>query len=392
MKNTVILLFVALILSSCGGDGKSLESVLESENLDDIRTKREELVAKQQELNEQLSEIDAVISKLDSVKKLPLVTAFAAQKQTFDHFLEIQGDVDTKKNIVIYPEYNGVLTRIYVKEGDRVRKGQTLASIDDGGLSQQLAQIEVQASLAKTTFERQQRLWEQKIGSEIQYLQAKANYEAQQNAVNQLKAQLGKTRISAPFSGIIDDVMTEQGTVVSAGQTPVIRLVDLSDMYIVADIPESYLGSVTTGKDVAAYFPVLGDTVNAKIRQVGNYIDPSNRTFRVEIAVPNDQKMIKPNLTARLQINDYTNPEAILIPQSVLSENADGEQYVFITKGLNKENEAVATRQIVRTGKTQGDYVEIISGISDGDTIVNEGARSVKDGQTVKILNVSNDE
>jgi RND family efflux transporter MFP subunit len=392
MKKATFLLLLTAIISSCGGDGKSLDSVLENGSLEEIRSKREEFVAKQLELNEQLARIDATISKMDTVKKLPLVTAFTAKKQVFNHFLEIQGDVETKKNIVLYPEYNGVLTRIYVKEGDKVSKGQLLASIDDGGLSQQLAQMEVQSSLAKTTFERQERLWNQKIGSEIQYLQAKASYEAQQNAVNQMKAQLGKTSIRAPFSGIVDDVMTEQGTVVSAGQSPVIRLVDLADMYIQADIPESFLNSVTKGKDVSVYFPVLGDTIAAKIRQVGNYIEPSNRTFKIEVAVPNTNKMIKPNLTAKLNINDYTNSEAILIPQSVLSENADGEQYVYVTSGNNSMNEAIASRRIVKTGKTQGDYVEILSGIMNGDTVVQEGARSVKDGQTVKILNVSGDE
>lgn len=392
MKKVTLLLLLTVIIISCGGDGKSLESILENGSLEEIRAKREEFVAKQLELNEQLAQIDATISKLDTVKKLPLVTAFAAQKQEFKHFLEIQGDVETKKNIVLYPEYNGVLTRIYVKEGDRVTKGQMLAAIDDGGLSQQLAQMEVQASLAKTTFERQERLWNQKIGSEIQYLQAKASYDAQQNAVNQMKAQLGKTLIRAPFSGIVDDVMTEQGTVVSAGQSQVIRLVDLTDMYIEANIPESYLSSITKGKDVSVYFPVLGDTILAKVRQVGNYIEPSNRTFKIEVAVPNNNKMIKPNLTAKLNINDYTNSEAILIPQSVLSENADGEQFVYVTTGRNSMNEAVAKRTIVKTGKTQGDFVEILNGIANGDTIVQEGARSVKDGQTVKILNLNGDE
>lgn len=392
MKKITLILLISAVVVSCGGDGKSLESVLENGSLEQIRAKREEIVSKQREINEQLTQIDAVISKLDSVKKLPLVTAIAAKKQVFNHYLEIQGDVETKKNIVLYPEYNGVLTRIYVKEGDQVAQGQILASIDDGGLSQQLAQMEVQAGLAKTTFERQERLWKQNIGSEIQYLQAKASYQAQQNAVNQMKAQLSKTIIRAPFSGIVDDVITEQGTVVVAGQSAVIRLVDLSDMYIHADIPEGYISSIVEGKDVRIYFPVLGDTIYGKIRQVGNYINPTNRTFKIEVAVPNKDKKIKPNLTAKLNINDYTNSEAILIPQSILSENAEGEQYVFITKGNDGQDEAVAKRIIVKTGKTQGDYVEILSGISNGDTVVKEGARSVKDGQTVKILKVSSNE
>lgn len=392
MKKLTISLILLVVITSCGGDGKSVEAIIESGSLEDIRAKRAELVTQQQEINSQLEEIDAAIAKQDTVKKLPLVTTFKAQSRVFDHFLEIQGDVDTKLNIVLYPEYNGVLTRIYVKDGQQVVKGQLLASIDDGGLSQQLAQMEVQANLAKTTFERQERLWNQKIGSEIQYLQAKTNYEAQQNAVNQMKAQLAKTTIRAPFSGIVDDIITEQGTVVSAGQTPVIRLVNLNDMYISAEIPEVYIGSVSEGKDVEIFFPVLGDTVSARVRQVGNYINPTNRTFKIEVNVPNKNKKIKPNLTAKLKINDYSNPEAILIPQSVLSENANGDQYVYVASNMNGNNEAVAKRTFVNTGKTQGDYVEILEGISNGDTVVQEGARSVKDGQSIKILKVEVDE
>jgi len=392
MKKLTISLLLLIVITSCGGDGKSVEAIIESGSLEDIRAKRAEFVTQQQEINTQLEQIDASIAKLDTVKKLPLVTTFKAQARVFDHFLEIQGDVDTKLNIVLYPEYNGVLSRVYVKDGQKVVKGQLLASIDDGGLSQQLAQMEVQANLAKTTFERQERLWNQKIGSEIQYLQAKTNYEAQQNAVNQMKAQLGKTTIRAPFSGIVDDIITEQGTVVSAGQTPVIRLVNLNDMYISAEIPEVYLGSVSEGKDVEVFFPVLGDTVSARVRQVGNYINPTNRTFKIEVNVPNQNKKIKPNLTAKLKINDYSNPEAILIPQSVLSENANGDQYVYVASNMNGENEAVAKRTFVNTGKTQGDYVEILDGISNGDTVVREGARSVKDGQSIKILKVEVDE
>jgi RND family efflux transporter MFP subunit len=272
-----------------------------------------------------------------------------------------------------------------------VSKGQLLATIDDGGLSQQLAQLEVQETLAKTTFERQQNLWNQKIGSEIQYLQAKTNYEAQKNAVSQLQSQLAKTNIRAPFSGVIDEVITEQGTVVGAGQTPVIRLVNLDDMYIESDIPESFITNVTIGKEVQVYFPILGDTIYSKVRQVGSYINPSNRAFKIEVAVSNNNGHVKPNLTAKLMINDYTNEKAILIPQSIISENAEGQQYVYVTE-IKDNNEAVAKRCIVETGRTQNDMVEIIDGLKDNDILVNEGARNVKDGQTVKILTIIENE
>ena len=158
-------------------------------------------------------------------------------------------------------------------------------------------------------------------------------------------------------------------------------------MYIEVEVPENYLGSVTKGKEVRVYFPVLSDSITTKIRETGNFINPNNRSFKVEIPVPNSNRKIKPNLTAKVQINDYTQENAIMIPQSIISENAEGEQYAFVAKDPNSENEAIAQKVIITTGKTQGPNVEILSGIQDGDQVVKEGARSVKDGQKIKILN-----
>merc|ERR1712173_573016 len=224
---------------------------------------------------------------------------------------------------------------------------------DDGGLSQQLAQLKIQADLARTTFERQKRLWDQNIGSEIQYLQAKSSYEAQQEAVNQLQQQVAKTNVKAPFSGTIDDVITEQGSVVAAGQTQLMRIVNLDDMYIETDVPESYITDVTKGKDVTVTIPVINKTVDTKIRQAGDFVNPANRTFKIEVPVPNKDKDIKPNLTAKLKINDYTNEAALLVPLSIISENGEG----------------IATKVIIKTGKTQGDVIEVLEGIKDGTEI-----------------------
>ncbi len=380
------------MITSCGGDSKSVESIIESNDLDKIREKRTEVISEQTEINLQLKQIDEAITKLDTVKNLPLVTAFQVKQDQFNHYLELQGSVATKKNIILYPEFSGLLTSITVKEGQHVSKGKILGTIDDGGLSQQLAQMEVQLNLAETTFERQKRLWEQNIGSEMEFLQAKANFEGMQNAVNQMSSQVAKTSIRAPFTGIIDDVITEQGTVVSAGMTELIRLVNLDDMYIKAEVPESYLSTISKGKTVEVYFSVLGESLTAEVSQVSNFINPGNRTFSIMINIPNKNKNIKPNLTAKIKINDYTSAKAILIPQSIISENAIGEQYIYIAKRKGDSDEAIASRIIVKTGRTQGDFVEITEGVSHGDTIISEGARSVKDGQSVTILNVEGNE
>jgi len=388
MKNIYSLLIIGLLLASCGGDKKqSVEEIIATDNLEIIRLKRAEIVSQQQEIAEKLKQLDTKIAVLDTSKRIPLITTFTAKQEVFNHYLELQGNVNTKNLLVIYPEYNGVLSRVFVKEGQRVRKGQVLAKIDDGGMSQQLAQAQIQTNLAKTTFERQERLWNQKIGSEMQYLQAKSNYESQTQVVNQLQQQLGKTTVRAPFSGTIDDIITEQGSVVAAGQSQLMLIVNLDDMYIETDVPERYITNVTKNKDVQVEFPILGKTMHAKVRQAGNFINPANRTFKVEVAVPNKDKTIKPNLTAKLKINDYTNEEALLIPQSIISENADGKQYIYIVKNKNENEEGVAERVIIETGKTQGDVIEVLEGIENGSEIIEEGARSVKDGQTVKVIN-----
>lgn len=388
MKHIQLIILTSLLLVACGGDKKknTVESVLETNNLETIRAKRAELVENQEEINAKIKQLDEAIAKIDTVKKVPLITTITAKTEVFNHQLEIQGNVTTKNLLVITPEFNGILTNVYVKEGQKVSKGQLLAKIDDGGLSQQLAQLKIQADLARTTFERQKRLWDQNIGSEIQYLQSKSNYEAQQEAVNQLQQQVSKTSVKAPFSGTIDDVITEQGSVVAAGQTPLMRIVNLNDMYIETDVPESYITDVTKGKDVTVSIPVINKTVDTKIRQAGDYINPANRTFKIEVPVPNKDKDIKPNLTAKLKINDYTNKEALLVPLSIISENAEGEQYLYTIKDKKKNGEGIATKVIIKTGKTQGDVIEVLEGIKNGTEIIKEGARSVKDGQTVKVI------
>ena len=375
---------------SCGGADKkkSVEEILETGNLETIRTKKTELEATQKELTIQISQLDAKIAELQPASKIPLTTSFVAQQSEFKHYLELQGNVTTKSNLVIYPEFSGILEQVLVKEGQVVRKGQILAKISDGGLSQQLAQLEIQADLAKTTFERQERLWNQKIGSEMQYLQAKSTYEAQQKAVVQIQEQIAKTVVTAPFDGTIDDVITDQGSVVAPGQSQLFRIINLNNMYIETDVPESHLKNVVKGKEVIVTFPILGESTTTKIRQAGNFINPANRTYKIEVAVDNKNKVIKPNLTAKLQINDYTNEDAILIPQSIISENAQGQQYIYKISDKNESGEGVAQRVIVETGLTQGDNIEILSGITVGDEIILEGARSVKNNQTVKVIKV----
>ncbi|MEP0213678.1 MAG: efflux RND transporter periplasmic adaptor subunit [Cellulophaga sp.] len=387
MKKIFYILTLTALVTACEDKNTSVESIIATKDIEKIREKKATVSEEHKALEKQMVMLDSAIAVIQGNKNLPLISTLTTKTKVFNHFLELQGNVQTKQNVLIYPEMAGTLQRVYVKEGQKVSKGQILATIDDGGMSSQLAQLKTQAELAKTTFERQQRLWEQKIGSEIQYLQAKTNYEAQVNAIKQAESQLGKSSIRAPFTGIIDNVIKEQGTVVAPGMgSEVFRIVNLSNMYLDVEVPETYIKSIKNGKEAVVYFPILNDSVTTKIRQTGNFINPSNRSFSVEISVPNKNGNIKPNLTAKVRLNDYTNNEAILIPQSVISENANGEQYVYVAE-KTEDNYATAKKKIITTGKSQGPLIEVISGLAANEHVIKEGARTVKDGQKVEILN-----
>lgn len=386
MKKSIILISTAVLLFACGGTKKkSVEDVIATNDLVEIRAKKEAISTLQTTYAEQLELLNAKIAALDTNKKIALVSSFPAKEAVFHHYLELQGNVSTNNLVVIMPEAPGILKTVFVKEGQQVSKGQQLAKIDDGGLAPQLAQMKIQAGLAKTTFERQERLWNQKIGSQIQFLQAKANYEAQDKAVKQVEEQIAKTVIIAPFNGTIDEVITKQGNMVSPGMTQLFRIVNLNEMHVETNVPESHITSVTKGKSVEVELPVLGEKLHAKVTQVGSFINPANRTFRVEIPVSNESKLIKPNLTAKIRINDYTNEKALLIPQSIISENADGKEYLYVIEG-KVNNIGTARKVIIETGQTEGDFIEVLKGIDNGAEIILEGARSIKDGQEVKVI------
>ncbi|UQD55766.1 efflux RND transporter periplasmic adaptor subunit [Flavobacterium sp. K5-23] len=386
MKKNILLTVFSLVLLSCGGDKKnSTEALIEKGDLKELRLKRSEIITEADVLSKELKKIDDAISTLDVNHKETLITTFEAKESVFKHYLELQAAVETKENIVVNAEFGGILTQINVKEGQRVTKGQALGKIDDGGLTQQLAQLEIQAVLAKTTFDRQKNLWDQKIGSEIQFLQAKSTYEAQNKAVLQLKKQMAKTVIKAPFSGIVDEIITEKGSVVGPG-SPLLRVISLGNMYLEAEVPEKYIGSIKRGTEVIVDFPMLNETINTTISLVNNNINPGNRSFKVQIQVPNKSGLIKPNLSSKININDYSNLNVITVPLSIISENADGEQYIYIAEKTGKDNQAIAKKVIVKTGKSQGDLIEILEGLNDGDSIIKEGARSIKDGQKVSII------
>ena len=384
-RTILVICLLSFLMISCGNQqDRNTKDLINEENLEELRQRRRQLGAQQQEIQRELEQISRAIDQLDPARARTLVQIQRIKDTIFKHFTQVQGDVATDQNILIFPETAGVLIEVGVKEGQQVKRGQVLARVEDGGLANELSRLQTQAQLAQTTFERQERLWNQNIGSEIQYLEAKSNYEAAQQMVAQVQTQLNRSTIKAPFSGIIDQVFVEQGEVVSPGQNQLFRLVNLENMYVEANIPEIYLGAVQEGTQVLVRISSIGKDFSGTVDRVGNTIHPGNRTFRAEISIPNEDGMIKPNQIAMLRFNDYTNPQAIVIPEVTIQQDAEGKTLVYVWEPTDG-NSGIAKRTFVETGRIYNGQVEIVDGLVPGQLIITEGSRNLRDGQEVEL-------
>jgi len=374
IKKIITLTLVTVILFSCGGkqNNQSVDDLIKSKDLKAIKEKRALIQV-------DLAKIDEALATLDVKKDEALVSVETIKDTLFNHYLEIQGNVNTKENILVQPEFSGTLTSLNVKAGQHVTKGQTLGVVDDAGMSQQLANAENQYALAKTTFERQKNLWDKKIGSEIQFLQAQTQMISAQKGVAQIKAQLAKTVVKAPFTGTIDEVFVERGQVVSPNAQGLMRIVNLGNMYVSTTVPESYIGKLKVGTEVDVFLASLGKTYKGKVRQVGNFINPNNRSFGIEVAVPNPENLLRPNQVAKLKVIDYVNKKAVVVPTNVIQEDANGNKFVFTATNTNGKT-GTAKKVLVKIGQSSDNVTEILSGLSANDIIVTEGVNTISEG------------
>lgn len=374
MRKILLITAASLSIFSCSKkeNNETIDSLIASKNV-------KELQAKKALIQADLAKIDDALATLDIKKDEALVSVLTVKDTLFNHYLEIQGSVNTKENILIQPEFSGTLTLLTVKAGDHVSKGQILGRVDDAGMSQQLASLENQYALAKTSFERQKNLWDKKIGSEIQYLQAQTQMISAQKGVAQMKAQLAKTVIRAPFTGSIDEVFVEKGQVVSPNVQGLMRIVNLSNMYVSTTVPETYIGKLKVGTEVDVFLTSLGKTYKGKVRQVGNFINPSNRSFGIEVSVPNPENLLRPNQVAKLKVIDYVNKNAIVVPTNVIQEDSEGNKYVYVATNISGKT-GIAKKTIVKLGKSSDNVTEILNGLTAEDVIVTEGANSISEG------------
>lgn len=375
-----------LVLMSCGPEEKSIDEVLENGTQAEIEQKRKTLNTSMLDLKNKLKKLDEKLSEFEEDYTYALVEAMELEPKAFKHYIKILGEATTDENILIYPEFSGNLKDIYIDEGQEVKKGDVLAKIDDGGVSNQLAELKARRDLAKTRFERQKRLWDQNIGSEIQFLEAETAYEQLKNSVEQVENQLKKSVIYAPFNGKIDEIITDRGQVVSPGQTPIFRILNLDQMYVSANVPENYVGSIKVGSEAIVSFGAIEKRFISEVTQVSSNISQNNRNFRVKVAIPDSIEFVKPNLIATLEINNYKTSDAIVIPEDILRENAQGQSFTY---ALTMENDSlgVADFRELKLGKRYQGEIEVLEGLNTSDIVVTEGARTIKKGEKVKVLN-----
>ena len=333
-------------------------------------------------LNEQIALYDAAIAALDTSATYDVVTAYEVNPAMFSHYFEVFGKVEADKSINLYPLNSGKVERIHVKEGQKVSQGQLLVSLDTDLMESSIKELETAISLAKTVFTKQQRLWiDEQIGSEIQYLQAKNNYDGLVQKLQTLKEQKSMSEVRAPFAGTIDEVFTKEGEL-AAPQMPTIRLVNTSSVYIKADVPESYSNRVKVGTPANVTFTSMDYEVASEVLQVGQFIQEGNRTFSINVSLPVADD-VKPNQMVHVALQDYKNETALSVPSSLVQQDVEGNDFVFALNKMGAYSEV--SKVFVEAGLTYEGRTEIKSGIEAGAQLVDKGSRSVRTGQRVHV-------
>ncbi len=349
--------------------------------------------AEQKALSSEISDLEAQIEKLDTTHQAAkrLVTVAPVQRGDFNHYVTVQGNVESDDIVNASSEIGGRLTLMNVEEGQYVKRGQKIAAVDLENLQKQIAEVEKSLELATDVYDRQSRLWNQKIGSEIQYLQAKNNKERLEKSLETLHHQLSKGNVYAPISGAVDVVFLKAGEMAQPGM-PIIQILNTSQLKVVADVPEDLLGSVKRGDWVDIHFPALAEERKARISLLGRSIDPANRTFEIEMNIRDRSGLIKPNLLAEIRINDYTEENVILIPLDLVQQEVGGRNYVMV-KG-QQDAQTIASKAYVLTGDNYQGTVVIKDGIAETHEIIVDGARGLQDGEQIEIaqLEMASDE
>jgi len=371
MKKIILYTGMVLFLFACGSKDVDKKSRLEQ-----LRKEHDKISQEIIKLDKELNPSGSVSATRVNIEPL--------RKQSFQHYIEVQGRIDGNENIGVSPRnQGGVVTKILVKEGDFVTKGQVLAELDAEVLKQQLKDLQNKLAFATDIYTRQKALWDQKIGSEVQYLKAKNDMESAQNGINTLQDQIKMSVITAPIDGNVEDIPIKVGQMASsASPTPAFRIVNFSKAKALADVGEAYSAKIKTGDPVKIFLPDFNQEIEQRVTFSSKYINPTNRTFLVEVALPVNNITYRANMIAVLRIKDYDNPSAICIPQNYIQNSRNEGQYVFVASEENGNK--VARKRSVVSFITFNGLTEIVSGLNEGDKIITAGYKDLFDGQPIE--------
>lgn len=375
MKNiTVLIAAFAFFISSCS-EGNNKTEKLKAE----IKSKNEAVEA----LRKEIAELETELGKLDSSKTNlgKPVKIVAVAINPFVHSIDIQGHVEAEESVTVGPQMPGLVKRVYVQSGDRVSAGQVLAEIDADAMLQSLSALKLQRDLAKQVFDRQKNLWDQKIGTEIQYLQSKMQYEALEKQIAATQEQIDMAKIKAPMAGTVDQVNIKAGEIAAAGYSGIV-IVNTSKLRVKGQLAEGYISKVHTGNAVTVAFPDANKTIETKVAYSGQMINKMNRTFNVEVVLNPNEKDIVPNMSAMMKITDYKNDSAIVAPVSCIQQSSDGTLFVYVAV-KNKEGKLIAEKRTVTYDNTYNGMAEIVTGLTTGDQLVTEGFSDLNPGDII---------
>lgn len=386
MKNFLIPIALVSLFAACGTGPATDAKVLEKRaERDSLKTEREKITARIADVEEWIARNDP-----DLKRALPAVTTLPVVTQEFSHWTEAHGSVRADQNAMVYTATGGEVRRILVQQGQSVRKGALIVDIDTDALRKQVEQAKVNQDLARTIFERQSRLWEQKVGSEVQFLEAKSRKEAGEAQYQALQEQLRNAQVIAPFDGVVDEIFPNLGDMASPMQ-PVARVVALGKASIEVDLAEDLLTKVKLGDPVEVILPETQEKVEATIDQIGQYINPNNRTFKVYLRMgANGDGMgakLRPNQLANVRIRDLDVKDALVLPSRAVMENGKGESYVYVLE--EADGVARSRKVMVKVLSSQGGQLLIETtpdGLKGGDVLIDQGSRLVVDKQEVQVL------
>ena len=373
-KLLLLLLLTAIVSCSPSDDKMRVKLNRKIENSEEKITKHERKIAGFQQRMRMLNDIDTTVTDHDHDK---VVTTLIPERKGFSKYIDIQGAVTSKENIMVSSNSGGVLMSVRITEGQRISRGQIIAVVNSDVLQASIKEVESGLELATAVYERQHRLWEQEIGTEIQFLQAKNNKENLEKKLETLQVQLSDATVRSPISGLVDEVYGLQGQMVAPGSV-IARIVNLKNVQVEAEVPESFIGIFKKGDLVDVYFASLDLNRSATIKAIGQVINPGNRTFKIEVDLPNSDGLLKPNLLATLKLKEYQSTDQILIPTKLIQDGSKGN-FVYVI-----ENDTVRKKWLT-VGESYNGESEIIEGLAGDEAIINLGFREVLEGDHVDV-------